>query len=442
MYKGNLKFPYGYGTVFTRFTQEDFVKTDLFTLLPPELVLSREEIDPANKLFSQENLLNKIQNMFPIRFKYWEPLGEDDVRAIRYHLFPEIRISSQVKEEHHYEEKVLLSLRELKVMDLYQENLAKTLGDKHRLLRGVAGSGKTLVLACRAKYLSKLHPEWKILVLCYNISLAIFIKQMIDEIELETENNVEVYNFHAWSYKNWKLRDEAMVEELIKQIKNGDTVAPVYDAILIDEGQDFEPGWLRLVMTTLNPETSSFLLVEDRAQKIYHRKHLAQEIGINFRGRSRILTINYRKNDLAVKISTIESSKGLEFKVVFICNVNNCPLFLEKEIEREVSLLYIGMTRAVEKLYLTYSGESAFTKYFETIDTVDEKKSDYFFIGEKNILHDKVVLLFLNWLRQLRIWGWCMAKTVMVVRVRDFMSRESCFVHQGGNQLMLLLCRN
>lgn len=487
-YKGNLKFPYGYGAVFTRLTQKDFVQMGFYSVLPPELILTREEIEPENELFSQESLLEKIHNMFAIRFRMWDPLSEDDIKAIRYHLFPEVRISARQVPEPHYEENVLFSLRDVKVMDLYQENLAKTLGDKHRLLRGVAGSGKTLILACRAKYLSKLYPEWKILVLCYNISLANFIRQMIDEIEIETDNNVEVDNFHMWALKNWGLKDEGMVDELIQQIQNSDAKSLKYDAILIDEGQDFEPGWLRLAFATLNPETSSFLLVEDRAQQIYHRKALSKELGVNFRGRSKILTINYRnteqvikfawdfykhfcsdsksfndedvmeiispqstrrqgpepiirkfssfdeeaakiakeikrlnekenislsdigllyrikklgtdyitilrkalekeripyywlsennvskrkfqKKDSSVKLSTIESSKGLEFKVVFICNVNNFPLFFEKEIEREVSLLYIGMTRAAERLYLTYSGDSLFTKYLEDKQT-------------------------------------------------------------------------
>ena len=40
-------------------------------------------------------------------------------------------------------------------MDLHQENLAKQIGDKNRLIRGVAGSGKTLILASRAKMLIK-----------------------------------------------------------------------------------------------------------------------------------------------------------------------------------------------------------------------------------------------------------------------------------------------
>ena len=484
-YQGNLRFPYGYGVVFTKLTQRDLVETGLYNIIPPELVLARDEVDPENEAYSEEHLLNKIQNMFPIRFPIREALTENDLKLIRYILFPEIRISAKQEEKPViYEEQVLFSLRDVKVMDLYQENLAKALGDKHRLLRGVAGSGKTLVLACRAKYLAQCQPGWKILVLCYNISLATFIRQIIKDIDIETKDEIEVDNFHNWSYKNWGLRDDALIDEILQQIESGLIESKKYDAILIDEGQDFEPSWLKLVYHSLNPNTNSLLLVEDRAQQIYHRKSLSKEIGLSFQGRSKILNINYRntleiivfawdfyqhfskgvkpalkdgameiipprsanrhgplpvikrfKNfvteakyigeeiirlhddegigyeDIAilyrvkqfdtayvdtlqkilrskkiphywlaennwskrnfrrkedgVKLSTVESAKGLEFKVVFICNVDNFPFTLVDDLQREVSLMYIALTRAVDYLYLTYSGNSLFTEYLD-----------------------------------------------------------------------------
>src|SRR5699024_5657315 len=79
----------------------------------------------------------------------------------------------------------LVHLTDLKAMDLYQERLARQIGDGHRLIRGVAGSGKTLVLASHAKLLAKDHPEWNILVLCFNISLAQFIRNMIETSDIE-----------------------------------------------------------------------------------------------------------------------------------------------------------------------------------------------------------------------------------------------------------------
>lgn len=59
----------------------------------------------------------------------------------------------------------------VKVMDTQQELLARSLGEGHGVIHGVAGSGKTLILGYRCLYLAKLLHK-PILVLCYNITLA------------------------------------------------------------------------------------------------------------------------------------------------------------------------------------------------------------------------------------------------------------------------------
>ena len=81
---------------------------------------------------------------------------------------------------------------------------------------------------------------------------------------------------------------------------------------------------------------------------------------------------SFKKEDGKIKISTIDSSKGLDFQAVFIVNVDSMPFPLEDDKEREVSLFYIGMTRAKEYLCLSYSGESEFTKYLDGI--LEERK--------------------------------------------------------------------
>ncbi|WP_251551236.1 DEAD/DEAH box helicase [Neobacillus muris] len=402
-----------------------------------------------------------------------------------------------------YQDQLLLSLHDIKTMDFHQENLAKQIGDKNRLIRGVAGSGKTIILASRAKMLSKQNPDWKILILCYNISLANTIQQMINHMVSEPEDlfdfdpsnkmvqnqNIIVRNFHSWLKNDLKMK-EHQLGQMIEKIERNEAILPTYDAVLIDEGQDFEADWLRLVSLLINAETQSLLLVEDRAQDIYKRKRsYLQDTGFSFQGRSKVLTINYRntaqivkfawdfyrkhslfknkvvnrelegeiiapqstkrkgpepgiikasnffdemrivarqivklqkelkvpldemlilyrvkrthkypiidiikrtlaefdipyfwitendvskrsfkKEDGKVKISTIDSSKGLDFQAVFIVNVDSMPFPLEEDREREVSLLYIGMTRAKQFLCLSYSGESEFTKYLDRIN--------------------------------------------------------------------------
>ncbi|WP_025848660.1 3'-5' exonuclease [Paenibacillus ehimensis] len=506
-----LKFPYGFGTVFTRLKQEDFIKLDLYQVIEPQFVLCRDEIDPDEEGFSPDILRDKIHEMFTVWTTRKTILTDEDIQAIRFHLFPEVRISAEYRIPIQHQDQLLLSLHNIKTMDLHQENMAKQIGDKHRLIRGVAGSGKTLVLASRAKMLAKAHPDWKILVLCYGIPLSRSLKQMIEQkldepddlmdlINAEATNpikasNIEVYNFHEWLRNSLHMKDSE-IPALLEKVNKNEAIVPAYDAILIDEGQDFEPDWLKLLSFCLNPDTQSLLLVEDRAQSIFKRKtSLAQDIGLDFRGRSKILSINYRntaqivqfawdfyqehsqlknkvqdgtiegveiippqstkrkgpepmikgfrdiqeemnfvsksiiylyqqKNipfeDIAIlyrvknshrisyideikhslnehelpftwitesaeskrnfirkehtiKISTIDSAKGLDFRAVFIINIENMPFSLEEVEEREVSLFYIGMTRALEWLFLSYSGESKFTQY---LDEVSRKRKE------------------------------------------------------------------
>lgn len=61
-----------------------------------------------------------------------------------------------------------------------------------------------------------------------------------------------------------------------------------------------------------------------------------------------------------ITLMTLHASKGLEFKCVFIAGLENeiLPLYRakeEKEIEEERRLLYVGMTRAKERLFLSHA---------------------------------------------------------------------------------------
>jgi superfamily I DNA/RNA helicase len=71
--------------------------------------------------------------------------------------------------------------------------------------------------------------------------------------------------------------------------------------LLIDEGHDFQPDWLRLAVQMLDPETNSLLLLYDDAQSIYgtHRSKsfTFRSVGISAPGRTRILRRNYRNTD-------------------------------------------------------------------------------------------------------------------------------------------------
>ena len=68
--------------------------------------------------------------------------------------------------------------------------------------------------------------------------------------------------------------------------------------MLIDEGHDFAPEWLKLVTQMVDPTTNSLLVLYDDAQSIYERgrkKNFSfKSVGIQAQGRTTILKINYR----------------------------------------------------------------------------------------------------------------------------------------------------
>lgn len=86
----------------------------------------------------------------------------------------------------------------------------------------------------------------------------------------------------------------------------------------------------------------------------------------------------------AVTLMTLHAAKGLEFPVVFIAGLEEGlfplanALMDQKELEEERRLLYVGMTRAMKKVYLLYAqtryrnGEFGFSVKSRFLDEIDE----------------------------------------------------------------------
>src|SRR5690606_9858103 len=90
----------------------------------------------------------------------------------------------------------------MRVMDLQQEQLARSLGEGHRVIHGVTGSGKTLILGYRCQRLAETLNK-PILVLCYNVALASKLEYMMAERGLQ--DRVTVRHFHGWCSDQLKL---------------------------------------------------------------------------------------------------------------------------------------------------------------------------------------------------------------------------------------------
>jgi superfamily I DNA/RNA helicase len=254
-----------------------------------------------------EAFQQRLWNMFPIKFKMKLSLPQID--RIRWHMFPEVRIPFQPDL---FTEPGQLSTEIpdlLRVMDLQQEQLARSLGDGHRVIHGVAGSGKTMILGYRAEHLAKTCTR-PILVLCYNKALAAKLASTIGEKGLQ--DKVHALNFHAWCArqltafhagkppKSADLNEyfEACVERVIRSVDQGLIPSAQYDAVLIDEGHDFKPEWFKLVVQMIHPESNSLLVLYDDAQSIYNGpkklRFSFSSVGVQAKGRTTILKLNYR----------------------------------------------------------------------------------------------------------------------------------------------------
>lgn len=68
----------------------------------------------------------------------------------------------------------------------------------------------------------------------------------------------------------------------------------LYDHVLIDEGQDLTPAHWQLLRALVAPGENDLFIAEDSHQRIYGQKVTLSHLGIETRGRSRRLTLNYR----------------------------------------------------------------------------------------------------------------------------------------------------
>lgn len=172
---------------------------------------------------------------------------------------------------------------------------------KRRRVSGPIGSGKTTLLAaCAAK---AVHENKRVLVMTFNITLRHWIQLQIkrgapkdqrhSDFSIKVKRQVELNYLHQWlksmcviegygfKFQEMIVRgagypadDELIafcnpVLDLIKKRTNG-----LYDLILLDEFQNFDPRYLPLIEKSLKPD-GEMVVFRDSTQDIYSKKHTA-----------------------------------------------------------------------------------------------------------------------------------------------------------------------
>ncbi len=149
-------------------------------------------------------------------------------------------------------------------------------------IRGLAGSGKTIVLALKAAYLHSQHPEWQIAVTFNTRALKGQLKRLIDTFLLQTGREPDweqIKVLNAWGAPGGGERDgiyhqfcrsvdspyfdfpsakrnfksDNVFDSVCKNaLTHSHKAKKLYDVILVDEAQDFPPSFLRLCYEILD----------------------------------------------------------------------------------------------------------------------------------------------------------------------------------------------
>jgi len=193
-------------------------------------------------------------------------------------------------------------------------------------IRGLAGSGKTIVLALKVAYLHTVHPDWNIAVTYNTRSLQGQFKKLINAFTIEHKNEepdwdkvkiinawgspkqgngiyYEVCKRHGIEYKDldtaklltreFGQQFNAVCQEAIGKIKKFDQY---YDVILIDEAQDFSQYFLRICYEILK-EPKRLVYAYDELQSLNKNTMQSPEtiFGRDSRGVARVQLQNLPK---------------------------------------------------------------------------------------------------------------------------------------------------
>lgn len=165
--------------------------------------------------------------------------------------------------------------KEIANLDQWQKKAALEIPEGPQRIRGLAGSGKTIVLALKAAYLHSQYPEWKIAVTFYTRSLSQqymdLIRQFSYEFSGDEPNWENLHIIHTWgsneepglysimartlridphSFSTAKMKYgkrstfEHVCNETLSFIS--DNFEPIYDALLIDEAQDLPTSFFKM----------------------------------------------------------------------------------------------------------------------------------------------------------------------------------------------------
>lgn len=197
-------------------------------------------------------------------------------------------------------------------------------------IRGVAGAGKTYILAKRAVD-AHLRHSGNILILTFNKSLKKYIKHKLDEVQENFDYKYfyidNYHNFIRTFKNNFLITDDSIFENIKDKL-------PKFKSIFIDEIQDYETKWIRNIkLLFLDEKDGEFVVFGDEKQNIYDRKlDSKNKINTTITGRWNELKDSFRFNGIIVDL-TNNFQKEFLSKKYETSIIKKQPVLTEENIE-------------------------------------------------------------------------------------------------------------
>ncbi len=210
--------------------------------------------------------------------------------------------------------------KEIANLDQWQKSAAIECPDGPQRIRGLAGSGKTIVLALKAAYLHTANPDWDIALTFHSRALYQQFRDLVRRFCFEHKNDEPDWNklrvLHSWGSgrypgvyseiaasngvsvrdftyaKNFYGADRAfggVCDELLASLKSKTETAPLFDAVLIDEAQDLPNSFFELCYLSAR-EPKRIVWAYDELQNLgsYSMAPPSELFGKNQRGEPRV----------------------------------------------------------------------------------------------------------------------------------------------------------
>lgn len=205
-------------------------------------------------------------------------------------------LSARISDED--DARLALTNRQAAILDMLRRQ-------RRVMIAGGAGTGKTLI--AREKAIRLASEGMRTLLLCYNRGLADHLREQCAGIE-----GLDVATFHQvchrWIDRVKAKRARDLLTEARADLPGGDefdhhmpmalavavdALGPIYDAIVVDEAQDFgDEYWLPVEMLLTRPDEAMLYVFLDENQDIYHRS-----ANIPVTGEPMVLDRNCRNTD-------------------------------------------------------------------------------------------------------------------------------------------------